>query len=71
MLCTCRYNILFSLQASLIGHMDKLNLLKPRTIFMEFGAGRGKGVNCHKLGFGLTCTCTYTVKLGVGHRFGS
>lgn len=29
-------------QASLIGHMDKLNLLKPSTIFMEFGAGRGK-----------------------------
>ena len=69
MLCACRYNILFSLQASLIGHMDKLNLLKPRTIFMEFGAGRGKGVNCHKLVFVLTCT--YTVKLGVGHRIGS
>lgn len=52
----CGYNILFSLQASLIGHMDKLHLLKQSTIFMEFGAGRGKGVNCRKLGFGLTCT---------------
>ncbi|PFX22756.1 tRNA:m(4)X modification enzyme TRM13-like [Stylophora pistillata] len=29
-------------QASLIGHMDKLHLLEPRTIFLEFGAGRGK-----------------------------
>ena len=56
----CGYNSLLTLQASLIGHMDKLNLLKPSTIFMEFGAGRGKGVNCHSLVFGLTCTCTYT-----------
>ena len=51
----CGPNILFSLQASLIGHMDKLNLLKPSTIFMEFGAGRGKGVKCCKLVFGLIC----------------
>jgi len=29
-------------QASLIGHMDKLHLLEPNTVFMEFGAGRGK-----------------------------
>ncbi|XP_078377457.1 tRNA:m(4)X modification enzyme TRM13 homolog isoform X2 [Oculina patagonica] len=29
-------------QASLIGHMDKLHLLELSTIFMEFGAGRGK-----------------------------
>ncbi|KAJ7390527.1 hypothetical protein OS493_024562 [Desmophyllum pertusum] len=29
-------------QASLIGHMDRLHLLEPSTIFMEFGAGRGK-----------------------------
>nr|XP_058951821.1 tRNA:m(4)X modification enzyme TRM13 homolog [Pocillopora verrucosa] len=29
-------------QASLIGHMDKLHLLEPSTIFLEFGAGRGK-----------------------------
>ncbi|XP_015763355.1 PREDICTED: tRNA:m(4)X modification enzyme TRM13 homolog [Acropora digitifera] len=29
-------------QASLIGHMDNLDLLKSNTVFMEFGAGRGK-----------------------------
>lgn len=29
-------------QASLIGHMDNLGLLKSNTVFMEFGAGRGK-----------------------------
>lgn len=40
------YNILSVLQASLIGHVDKLHLLKPSTIFMEFGAGRGKGIIC-------------------------
>lgn len=48
-----RYNILFGFQASLVGHMDKLHLLKPSTIFMEFGAGRGKGVNNCKLVCGL------------------
>lgn len=34
--------IFISGQASLIGHMDKLHLLEPSTIFLEFGAGRGK-----------------------------
>lgn len=29
-------------QASLIDHMDKMHLLKSNTVFMEFGAGRGK-----------------------------
>ena len=38
--------ICFISQASLIGHMDKLHLLEPSTIFMEFGAGRGTFVYC-------------------------
>ncbi|XP_029473295.1 tRNA:m(4)X modification enzyme TRM13 homolog isoform X2 [Rhinatrema bivittatum] len=29
-------------QASILGNMDKLGLLKPRRCFVEFGAGRGK-----------------------------
>jgi len=29
------------LQASILGHMAKLDLLRPRTCFIEFGAGRG------------------------------
>lgn len=37
---SCR--VTFCLQASLIGHMDNLGLLKSNTVFMEFGAGRGR-----------------------------
>ena len=41
--------IVIPVQASLIGHMDKLHLLEPSTIFMEFGAGRGEGVVCSEV----------------------
>ena len=34
--------ILLVYQASLVGHMDKMHLLAPSTVFMEFGAGRGR-----------------------------
>ena len=34
--------ILLVYQASLVGHMDKLHLVEPNTVFMEFGAGRGQ-----------------------------
>ena len=29
-------------QASLIGHMDHMQLLKSDTVFVEFGAGKGE-----------------------------
>jgi hypothetical protein len=29
------------MQASLVGHLEKLNLLDPDTVYLEFGAGRG------------------------------
>lgn len=34
--------ILWSLQASILGNIEKLKLLGPRRCFVEFGAGKGK-----------------------------
>ena len=31
----------FQLQASLVGHIDKLNLLRDKVCYIEFGAGKG------------------------------
>ena len=33
-------------QSSIIGHLDKLSLLRDKTCFVEFGAGRGKLSQC-------------------------
>lgn len=34
--------ILWSVQASILGNIEKLKLLGPRRCFVEFGAGKGK-----------------------------
>ena len=34
--------LIYLLQASILGHLEKLNLLSPSTCFIEFGAGRGE-----------------------------
>ena len=34
--------LIYLLQASMLGHLEKLNLLSPNTCFIEFGAGRGE-----------------------------
>ena len=36
--------VLLAIQASILGHMAKLDLLRPGTCFIEFGAGRGRTV---------------------------
>jgi tRNA:m4X modification enzyme len=33
-------------QASILGHLERLQLIRPNTCFIEFGAGRGKLSNC-------------------------
>ena len=51
--------ITFCFQASLIGHMDNLGLLKSNTVFMEFGAGRGRVAvienSCSHLVLSINC----------------
>ena len=49
---SCR--VTFCFQASLIGHMDNLGLLKSNTVFMEFGAGRGRYLRFAVIEIGLS-----------------
>ena len=62
-----------SVQASILGHMERLGLIQPHTCYIEFGAGRGTQfppylyvyyIKAHSMGGTyLVCVCVCVLLL--------